>query len=175
MLFGHVAPAAALEWLVNPPKTSMAPDALKQLAVISALRKCKACTWGSVRGVPAEVLESQWGLSPPSLGAEMLALQAAGPLPAGCMQTRIEVKRFTWSQARDCRGFRARDDVAVRRATLRELATCDVRHPMMEGDNLDGEHGEISTSEIAENCSAIWGVLAKGASLEVQRVTLRVV
>ena len=76
MLFGHVAPAAALEWLVNPPESSAAPDALKQLAVISALRKCKATE--SKWGVPAEVLESQWGLSPPSLGAELLALQAAG-------------------------------------------------------------------------------------------------
>ena len=76
MLFGHVVPAAALEWLVNPPERSAAPDALKQLAVISALRKCKATE--SKWGVPAEVLESQWGLSPPSLGAELLALQAAG-------------------------------------------------------------------------------------------------
>ena len=84
-----------------------------------------------------------------------------------------EVKRFTWSQARDCRGFRARDDVAVRRATLRELAACDVRHP------TEALHsplaGEIATSEIAEICSEIWGVLARGATLEVQRVTLRVV
>ena len=91
LLFGHVVPAAALEWLLNPPEGSAAPDALKQLAVISALRKCKATQ--SKWGVPAEVLESQWGLSPPSLGAELLALQAAGPLPAGCLQTRIEVKQ----------------------------------------------------------------------------------
>ena len=41
-LFGHVAPAAGLEWLVHPPQGCAAPDALTQLAVISALRKCKA-------------------------------------------------------------------------------------------------------------------------------------
>lgn len=86
----------------------------------------------------------------------------------------LQVKRFTWSQARDCRGFRARDDVAVRRATLRELATCDVRHPTEATLHYLNSPGEITTSEIAENCSAIWGVLAKGATLEVQRVTLRV-
>ena len=107
---------------------------------------------------------------PPSLGAELLALQAAGALPAGCLQAHIEVKRYSWSQARDCRGFRARDDVAVRRATLRELATCDVRRP----PQADGRSGETAACEVAENCAAIWGVLAKGATLEVQRVTLRV-
>ena len=85
----------------------------------------------------------------------------------------LQVKRFTWSQARDCRGFRARDDVAVRRATLRELATCDVRHPTEATLHYLDSPGSTA-SEIAENCSAIWGVLAKGATLEVQRVTLRV-
>ena len=167
-LFGHVAPAAGLEWLVHPPEGCAAPDALTQLAVISALRKCKAaeCKWG----VPAELLHAQWGCPPPSLGAELLALQAAGALPAGCLQAHIEVKRYSWSQARDCRGFRARDDVAVRRATLRELATCDVRRPTQ----ADGRSGETAACEVAENCAAIWGVLAKGATLEVQRVTLRV-
>ena len=64
--------------------------------------------------------------------------------------------------------------MAVRRATLRELATCDVRHPMEATLHHLHRPGEITTSEIAENCSAIWGVLAKGATLEVQRVTLRV-
>jgi len=137
-LDGDVAPAVALEWLVYPPKGSAAPDALTQLAVISALRRCKAA-------------QREGGSLSPSLAAE---LQAVGPLPLGWLQTRLEVKRFSWSQSRDCRGFRARDDVVVRRATLRELATCD----------------EIASSDIAE----IWGVLARGATYEVQRVTLRV-
>ena len=57
-----------------------------------------------------------------------------------------------------------------RRATLRELATCDVRRP----PQADGRSGETAACEVAENCAAIWGVLAKGATLEVQRVTLRV-
>ena len=60
--------------------------------------------------------------------------------------------------------------VSVRRATLRELATCDVRRPTQAG----GRSGETAACEVAENCAAIWGVLAKGATLEVQRVTLRV-
>ena len=65
--------------------------------------------------------------------------------------------------------------MAVRRATLRELATCDVRHPTEATLHyLDSPGSTGTASEIAENCSAIWGVLAKGATLEVQRVTLRV-
>ena len=58
----------------------------------------------------------------------------------------------------------------VGRATLRELATCDVRRPPQAG----ARSGETAACEVAENCAAIWGVLAKGATLEVQRVTLRV-
>ena len=48
-LFGHVAPAAGLEWLVHPPEGCAAPDALTQLAVISALRKCKAAEGGAAK------------------------------------------------------------------------------------------------------------------------------
>ena len=69
-LDGDVAPAAALEWLVNPPEDRVAPDALTQLALISALRKCGALE-----------AESKWGVAPRSLAGELLALQAAGPRP----------------------------------------------------------------------------------------------
>ena len=70
-------------------------------------------------------------------------------LPELALPQKLEIKRYTWSQLRDCRGFRARDDVMVRRATLRELA-------------MDDTH-------------EIWGVLARGVRFEVQRVVLRVV
>ena len=58
-LDGDVAPAAALEWLVNPPEDRVAPDALTQLALISALRKCGALE-----------AESKWGVAPRSLAVK---------------------------------------------------------------------------------------------------------
>ena len=43
-------------------------------------------------------------------------------MPAGCLQAHIEVKRYSWSQARDCRGFRARDDLTTLSEPLGVLA-----------------------------------------------------
>ena len=105
-LNSHVAPADALAWLLREegayPEGS--PDALTQLAVLSALRAMVApdgC-WGPFRGVATSPL------------AEQLARLGPALLPEHRLATQLEVKRYSWSQLRDCRGFRARDDVAVR-------------------------------------------------------------
>ena len=89
------------------------------------------------------------------------ACRAAGSAPAGLAEgraaarlrlaerdapdslfARISIKWHTWSSARDCRGFRARDDLHRRSATLLELA-CEPAHEL-------------------------WGVLARGRGGEVR-------
>ena len=114
-LNSHVAPADALAWLLREdgayPEGS--PDALTQLAVLSALRAMVApdgC-WGPFRGVATSPL------------AEQLARLGPALLPEHRLATQLEVKRYSWSQLRDCRGFRARDDVAVPRPRPRAPAS----------------------------------------------------
>jgi hypothetical protein len=85
-------------------------------------------------------------------------VKALGQLDAACanvatrgcpaLTRRIVVKYFTWSQARDCRGFRAQDDVHRITADLRTL--CQQR-----------EH-------------AAWAVLARGVVNEVRHIRIHV-
>ena len=116
--------ADALAWLLDAP----VDDALTQLAVLSALRARLQNTDLSLDALAKQI---QW----------------CGP-PQSWLSSRLEVKSYTWSQLRDCRGFRARDDVRIRRVTLRELA-------------LDDSH-------------EVWGLLARGVKYEVQRITIGV-
>ena len=46
---------------------------------------------------------------------------AASPAPPAALLRKISVRWLTWSQRRDCRGFRARDDVHQQSETLLEL------------------------------------------------------
>ena len=116
--------ADALAWLLD----ASVDDALTQLAVLSALRVRLQNT-----DLSLDVLAKQIQLLEP---------------PQSWLSSRIEVKSYTWSQLRDCRGFRARDDVHIRHVTLRELA-------------IDDSH-------------EVWGVLARGVKYEVQRITIGV-
>ena len=115
-------PADALAWLREDAPDA---DALTQLVVLSALRARIHKDVGAV-----------------ALAVQLLWLDP----PRSWLASRIEVKIYTWSQLRDCRGFRARDDVHTRHVTLRELA-------------MDDSH-------------EVWGLLARGVKYEVQRITI---
>ena len=77
--------------------------------------------------------------------ATALEHAASGGGPA--LSRRIVVKYWTWSQSRDCRGFRAKDDVHRITADLRTL--CKQR-----------EH-------------AAWAVLARGVVNEVRHIRIQ--
>lgn len=136
----RITVADAVAWLLEPHAAPATPraDALTQLAVVWAVRR-------SLRQPPEPWRQDSAMRAPSTLAHQ---LQQLGPLPARLSSCRLEVKIYTWSQLRDCRGFRARNDVTVRRATLCELLT-------------------------HEHADEVWRVLDRGTIHEVQRITIR--
>lgn len=110
---------------------------MRCLALLDALRR----TCESDNGSPGARLKNARAL-------EQLHAACAKTTSGGCpvLSRSIVVKYFTWSQARDCRGFRAQDDVHRITADLRTLC----RHP---------EH-------------AAWSVLARGVVNEVRHIRI---
>jgi hypothetical protein len=125
-----------VDWL-HTTEASSRP--LLCLAVVAALES--GDRWESPRGTHADGERGPAGLEPPPI-RQLLSSQLHLMPRALRLPRTVWVKWHTWSNLRDCRGFRARDDLHRGSEALSTLA--------------------------AEPSHEIWGVLARGVTKEVR-------
>lgn len=134
-------PMHLVDWLHTPAAHS---EPLRCLAILAALQDEKK--WRPVLDSSSSSASCAYPEQGPDRAREPPAVEAVRRLLDDQAFSRtpatIWIKWHTWSNLRDCRGFRARDDVHRRTAGLQELA-CQADH-------------------------VIWRILARGITQEVR-------
>ena len=139
-------------WLCS---RSAATEPVRCLAVLSAL--CRIREEGTCEDGSTTALRS-------AAVASLRRLRSCPSAPA--LGQAVTVKWWEWSQLRDCRGFRARDDVYRRACTLADLAA--------EGCEADSGTAEAASEPRRAAAARCWRVLHRGVVAEVRAVRVMV-
>lgn len=148
---GHVSVADLVDWLLTDAAARQPVRCLALLALLQPYTAAAAVASGAKAAPQWASDRSRWVAAQPALAeakaAAVCRLGTASPPPPALRQ-RVVVKWHTWSTARDCRGFRARDD--MHRATADLATLCrEPRH-------------------------VAWNVLARGVVNEVRSIRVNV-
>jgi len=155
---GQIAADDLLEWL-----QSDSGSPLRILAALAVLQR---------RALRSACEPHGLDLCHASLARALRCLRSASP-PPSTFGKRVRLKYTAWSSARDCRGFRARDDVHRLNPTLHEL--CHAVAPEEEGEALSSPPAACNSDPShLSDADRFWRVLARGVVHEVRSISLSV-
>ena len=118
LMTGNIAPADLVDWFHSGAADH---QPIRGLALLGALHQLSCDVDGKGDARPDPALDR----------AKAAALQDLTGGSLTSLRQQVVIKYSTWSQGRDCRGFRSRDDVHRLRANLRTLGE-EPEHPSWE-------------------------------------------
>ena len=161
---GQIAADDIVEWLLSDASTRAPLTACAAIAVLQRRRLRSECEPHALdlRRLPLARALQRLRRTPSCSGTDAVVLSQ-----------RVVLKWTAWSSARDCRGFRARDDLRRLQPTLRELLLC-VADEEIALDEPASPHSTPPGTPDARSgdAEAFWRVLARGVVHEVRSISL---
>jgi len=165
---GQIAADDIVEWLRSDAATRAPLTACAAIAVLQRRRLRSEC----------EPHALDLRLRPLARALQRLR-QGTHATPPRVLSQRVVLKWTAWSSARDCRGFRARDDLRRLQPTLQELLLCvaDEERSMALEEPASPHSTPPRTppgtpESHSGDAEAFWRVLARGVVHEVRSISL---